>query len=233
MIRGRLRRRREQSPGRADGAFVCCSCEGGAFNGEIGCHMSLRRSSSRLKPGSSVLSLLLGRSKGFHSPCGRASYFWHCPKVGKRLGARRGVLRRVVRRKIPCASRLQRGSLDARPGAFAHARASCARPCGQFRHSLRCSAPRKAPLFHEHVHPWTALLPLILGAPLSRRGQGGVDFLRPEGRGRREDRASIERADVPEGKSSRPRSATTAIPRPQGAAGRKNAEGPVDKSCDG
>ena len=39
------------------------------------------------------------------SPFGRATHFWHCPKVGKRLGAERGVLIRLLRIKIPCASR--------------------------------------------------------------------------------------------------------------------------------
>ena len=82
---------------------------------------------------------------------------------------------------MPCASRLRRGSLDAHPCAFAHARASCARPFGLFRHSLRCSAPRKAP-FVPRTRPsldyataltWLVIQRLILGPRLPRRGRDG------------------------------------------------------------
>src|SRR5450432_2966890 len=52
--------------------------------------------------------VLIFKAKGFRSPIGRATYFWHCPKVGKRLGTERGVLIGFLRIKIPCASRSRR-----------------------------------------------------------------------------------------------------------------------------
>ena len=109
-----------------------------------------------------------------------AGYFWHdsghpalrhfaasfavraapaaqCPKVTKRLSARRGVSLRIVRSEIPCASRLRRGSLDVRPCTFAHARASCARPSRALT-AAACDARHREGrrLFHEPAHPWTA-----------------------------------------------------------------------------
>jgi len=95
--------------------------------------------------------------RAFDSPCGRAGYFWHCPKVTKRLGTGRGGPIRIVRIGLPCASRVRRGRLRARPCARsrrarivrAPLRAISAAPCDA-RHRER----RR--FVHEPVHPCTA-----------------------------------------------------------------------------
>ena len=75
-------------------------------------------------------------------------YFWHCPKVAKRLGAGRGAPRRLVRLGVFLCFSPKAGRRE-----LAHPCARTCAPCSRFR--LRCSAPRTAPLIHYPVHPWT------------------------------------------------------------------------------
>jgi hypothetical protein len=130
--------------------------------------------------------------QGFHSPCGRASYFWHCPKVTKRLGTGRGVLARLVRGKIPCASRRGGVAQTVRPCTASQSRRSIAatlraysRHACDARHRERRRDPRiRASLHYLDVSVWkasaSALACLSLrllrqdaaetGPPVARRG---------------------------------------------------------------
>ena len=94
--------------------------------------------------------------RAFDSPCGRAGYFWHCPKVTKRLGAQRGGSIRIVRIELPCASRRVGVAQTVHPVLLRDRGDPSPRPFGLFPPRLRCSAPRTAPLIHESVHPCTA-----------------------------------------------------------------------------
>ena len=77
-------------------------------------------------------------------------------KVTKKASAHRGVLPRIVRGKIPCASRRRRGRLTVHPCTAADARASCARPFGPSSPPPAMLGTANGALLHESVHPCTA-----------------------------------------------------------------------------
>ena len=95
-------------------------------------------------------------SQSFHSPFGRASYFWHCPKVTKRLGAQRGGSIRIVRIELPCASRRCGVAQTVRPCTAAQARRSIAAPLWAFPARAAMLGTANGAGIHESVHPWTA-----------------------------------------------------------------------------
>jgi hypothetical protein len=107
----------------------------------------------------------------------RAAPAAQCPKVTKRLGARRGVLIRFRRIRMPCASRLRRGRLTAHPCAGIRRARVVRAPLRAFS-ATACDARHRERRhwFHEPVHPWTALLwtAVLILVPVCR-GEGATD----------------------------------------------------------
>jgi hypothetical protein len=93
----------------------------------------------------SILIFVL-EMQSFHSPCGRAAYFWHCPKVGKRLGAGRGAPPRIMRGGVLLRFSPSRGRSDGTvPVPLRDRGDPSPRPFGLIPRRLRCSAPLTAP----------------------------------------------------------------------------------------